>query len=117
MFNSALSFSPTAHQLVPEEKYKGLSCHAHRDSPSFTKHFSSHFIVSYFFNTKPNIVQPLPSVNISQPGSVTPIDRTRTGLAPLPDSDITLPLPSPIQREIAQIIINQRLNFSLEDNE
>ena len=77
-------------------------------------------LISSFRNslTKPNIVQPLlPSVNIRQPDSVTPIDRTRTGLAPLPDSDLTLPLPSPIQREIAQIIINQRLFFSLEDNE
>jgi hypothetical protein len=72
---------------------------------------------------KTNIVQPLPPVNVRQlldssltiTGSITPIDRT--GIAPLPDSDKTLPLPLPIQREIDQIIINQQLNFSLEDNE
>ncbi len=73
---------------------------------------------------KTNIVQPLPSVNVRQlldssltiTGSTTPIHRT--GIAPpLPDSDKTLPLPSPIQREIDQIIINQQLNFSSEDNE
>jgi hypothetical protein len=72
---------------------------------------------------KTNIFQPLPSVNLRQllvssltiTGSVTPIHRT--GIAPLPDSDKALPLLSPMQREIDQIIINQQLNFSLEDNE
>ena len=97
------------------------------DSLYFTKHLSPHVILSYYFNTKPNIVQSLPSVIIRKSlvssltitGSVTPNHRTRTGIgiAPLPDSDTTLPLPSPIQREITQIIINQQLDFSLEDNE
>ncbi len=72
---------------------------------------------------KTNIVQPLPSVNIRQlldssltiTGSITPIHRT--GITPRPDSDKTLPLPLPIQREIDQIIINQQLNFPSEDNE
>jgi hypothetical protein len=72
---------------------------------------------------KTNIVQPLPSFNVRQlldssltiTGSITPIHRT--GIAPLPDSEKTLPLPLPIQREIDQIIINPQLNFSSEDNE
>ncbi len=72
---------------------------------------------------KTNIFQPLPSVNVRQllvssltiTGSVTPIHRT--GIAPLPDNDKTLPLLLPMQREIDQIIINRQLNFSLEDNE
>ena len=98
------------------------------DSLSYTKHLSPHVILLFYFYMKPNIIQPLPSVNVRKllvssltiTGSVTPIHRTRTGIRiapPLPDSDITLPLPSPIQREIAQIIINQQLIFSLEDNE
>ena len=72
---------------------------------------------------KTNIVQPLPSVNTGQlldssltiTGSITLIHRT--GIAPLPDIDKTLPLPLPIQREIDQIIINQHLTFSSEDND
>jgi hypothetical protein len=72
---------------------------------------------------KTNIFQPLPSVNVRQllvrsltiTGSVTPTHRTV--IAPLPDSDKTLPLLLPMQSEIDQIIINRQLNFSLEDNE
>jgi hypothetical protein len=62
---------------------------------------------------KTNIVQPLPSVNIRR--SVALIHRTE--IASLPDSDKTLLLPLPLQRENDQIIINRQLNFSLEDNE